>query len=154
MGCFCEQLPNSGVVRHMEVIALMPGKSIVFTGALGPLQSIAAAGSMKFQLAAAEGDTKLEFTYAVTGYLPAGVNTGAVNPPRRQHECPTRGRRGRPQARIPLCGHWLFARGVEYLGRAGRFRPEGAVDAFEKLHRARQPCSEVRGMPPPLAQRP
>ena len=78
LGCFCEKLPNSGVVRHMEVIALMPGKSIVFTGALGPLQSIAAAGSMKFQLAAAEGDTKLEFTYAVTGYLPAGLNTWAA----------------------------------------------------------------------------
>ena len=75
MGCFCERLPNSGVVRHMEVISLMPGQSIVFAGALGPLQSIAAAGSMKFQLAAAGGDTRLEFTYAVTGYLPAGLNT-------------------------------------------------------------------------------
>jgi hypothetical protein len=30
---------------------------------------------MKFQLAAAEGGTKLEFTHAVTGYLPAGLNT-------------------------------------------------------------------------------
>jgi uncharacterized protein YndB with AHSA1/START domain len=78
MGCFCEKLPNSGVVRHMEVISLMPGKSIVFTGALGPLQSIAASGSMKFQLVAAEGGTKLEFTYAVTGYLPAGLNTWAA----------------------------------------------------------------------------
>jgi uncharacterized protein YndB with AHSA1/START domain len=78
MGCFCEKLPNSGVVRHMEVISLMPGKSIVFTGALGPLQSIAAAGSMKFQLDAGAGDTKLEFTYAVTGYLPAGLNTWAA----------------------------------------------------------------------------
>ena len=78
MGCFCEKLPNSGVVRHMEVISLMPGKSIVFAGALGPLQSIAAAGSMKFQLTAAEGGTKLEFTYAVTGYLPEGLNSWAA----------------------------------------------------------------------------
>jgi uncharacterized protein YndB with AHSA1/START domain len=78
MGCFCEKLPDSGVVRHMEVIALMPGKSIALTGAMGPLQSIAAAGSMKFQLAAAEGGTKLDFTYAVTGYLPAGLNSWAA----------------------------------------------------------------------------
>lgn len=78
MGCFCEKLPDSGVVRHLEVISLIPGKSIVFTGALGPLQSMAAAGSMKFQLAAAAGGTKLEFTYAVTGYLPAGLNTWAA----------------------------------------------------------------------------
>jgi hypothetical protein len=63
-------LPNSGV---------MPGKSIVLAGARGPLQSIAAAGSMKFQLAQSAGDTKLDFTYAVavTGYLPAGLNTWA-----------------------------------------------------------------------------
>jgi hypothetical protein len=78
MGCFCEKLPNSGVVRHMEVISLMPGKSIVFAGALGPLQSIAAAGAMKFQLAGDGGGTKLEFTYAVTGYMPAGLNTWAA----------------------------------------------------------------------------
>lgn len=78
MGCFCEKLPGSGVVRHLEVISLMPGKSIVFAGALGPLQSIAAAGSMKFQLEAAAGGTKLDFTYAVVGYLPAGLNTWAA----------------------------------------------------------------------------
>jgi uncharacterized protein YndB with AHSA1/START domain len=78
MGCFCEKLPNSGVVRHMEVVSLMPGKLIVFTGALGPLQSMAAAGNMKFQLAAADGGTKLEFTYAVIGYLPAGMNSLAA----------------------------------------------------------------------------
>jgi hypothetical protein len=29
-------------------------------------------------LTATEGDTKLEFTYAVTGYLPAGLNTWAA----------------------------------------------------------------------------
>lgn len=78
MGCFCEKLPNSGVVRHMEVVALMPGKSIGFTGALGPLESIAAAGNMKIQLTPADGGAKLELTYAVTGYLPAGMNTWAA----------------------------------------------------------------------------
>jgi hypothetical protein len=55
MGCFCEKLPNQGSVRHMEVVSLFPDKSIGMTGALGPLQSIAAAG-----------------------YLPAGMNTWAA----------------------------------------------------------------------------
>jgi hypothetical protein len=72
MGCFCEKLPNSGVVRHMEVISLMPGKSIVLVGALGPLQSIAAAGSMKFQFAPAAGGAKLEFMTRLKNYIEHG----------------------------------------------------------------------------------
>ncbi len=78
MGCFCEKLPNGGGVRHMEVVFLAPGKAVVLSGGLGPLQSIAATGSMSIELSLAEGGTKLELTYAVTGYLPAGMNTWAV----------------------------------------------------------------------------
>ena len=78
MGCFCERLPNEGSVRHMEVVSLLPGKSLGMTGALGPLQNIAATGNMRVQLSASEGGTKLEVTYAVTGYLPAGMNTWAA----------------------------------------------------------------------------
>ena len=37
-GCFCEKLPNQGGVRHMEVVNVMPGKALVLSGALGPLQ--------------------------------------------------------------------------------------------------------------------
>jgi uncharacterized protein YndB with AHSA1/START domain len=75
MGCFCEKLPNGGGVRHMEVIHLAPGKTLVLTGGLGPLQSMAASGSMSFQLSAASGGTKLDVTYALAGYFPAGMNT-------------------------------------------------------------------------------
>jgi hypothetical protein len=78
MGCFCEKLPNDGSVRHMEVVSLFPGKALGMTGALGPLQNIAATGNMRVQLSASEGGTKLEVTYAVTGYLPAGLNTWAA----------------------------------------------------------------------------
>src|SRR5579864_6128924 len=78
MGCFCEKLPNGGGVRHLEVVQLAPGKTLVMTGGLGPLQSIAAAGNMEIQLSPSEGGTKLELTYAVTGYLPAGMNTWAA----------------------------------------------------------------------------
>lgn len=76
MGCFCEKLPNEGSVRHMEVVHLSPGKALGLTGALGPLQSIAANGNMGIQFSPADGGTKLDVTYAVSGYLPAGMNTG------------------------------------------------------------------------------
>lgn len=77
-GCFCEKLPNNGGVRHMEVVYLAPGKTMILSGALGPLQSIAATGNMTFQLTAADGGTRLEVSYAVTGYLKAGLNTWAA----------------------------------------------------------------------------
>jgi uncharacterized protein YndB with AHSA1/START domain len=78
MGCFCEELPGGGGVRHMEVVYFAPGKTLRLSGALGPLQSIAAAGSLTIQLSASEGGTKLEVTYTVAGYLPAGMNTWAA----------------------------------------------------------------------------
>jgi Polyketide cyclase / dehydrase and lipid transport len=75
MGCWCEKLPNGGSVRHMQVVALMPGKMLVMTGGLGPLRAMAATGAMKITLAPASGGTRLEVTYSVTGYVPAGMNT-------------------------------------------------------------------------------
>jgi len=78
MGCFCEKLPTGGSVRHMQVVSFFPGKSLGLTGALGPLQNIAANGNMRFAVSPAEGGTKLELTYAVTGYVPAGMNTWAA----------------------------------------------------------------------------
>ena len=78
MGCFCEKLAGQGGVRHMEVVFLAPGKRLVMTGALGPLQPLAVTGSMTIQLAPADGGTRLEATYAVGGYVPAGLNTLAA----------------------------------------------------------------------------
>ena len=78
MGCFCERLPNQGGVRHMEVVRFAPGKTLVLSGALGPLQSMAAAGSMTIQIAPDGNGARLEATYAVTGYAPAGLNALAA----------------------------------------------------------------------------
>jgi hypothetical protein len=78
MGCFCEKLKNGGSVRHMQVVFLSPGKVLGLTGALGPLQNIAATGNMQFAMSPVDGGTKLELTYAVTGYVPAGMNTWAA----------------------------------------------------------------------------
>jgi len=77
MGCFCEKLPGGGSVRHMEVTFLAPGKALGLSGGLGPLQTMAVAGSMRFQISPAEGGSKLEVTYAVGGYLKAGLDTWA-----------------------------------------------------------------------------
>ncbi|HEV2448519.1 MAG TPA: hypothetical protein VGS58_21450, partial [Candidatus Sulfopaludibacter sp.] len=77
-GCFCEKLPNGGGVRHLEGVFLAPGQRLVLSGGLGPLQAIGATGAMSIDLAPAEGGTKLQVTYAVTGYLAAGMNTWAA----------------------------------------------------------------------------
>jgi len=77
-GCLCEKLPNGGGVQHMTIVSLMPGKSVVLHGALGPLQSLAAAGAMVVALTPADGGTKLEVTYSVAGYLPTGMAAWAA----------------------------------------------------------------------------
>jgi len=73
LGCWCEKVGN-GAVRHMQVITAIPAKSLVFSGALGPLQSMAVSGSMSFSFMEDQGATKLQVTYAVGGYLAAGLN--------------------------------------------------------------------------------
>ena len=77
-GCLCEKLPNNGLMRDLEVVTVMPGKRMVLSGALGPMQTVAATGSMQIQVAAADGGTKLEVVYTVTGYQPKGMNTWAA----------------------------------------------------------------------------
>lgn len=77
MGCFCEKMPDGGMVRHLQVVSFLPNKAIGFTGALGPLQNIAANGNMEIRITPADAGSSLKLTYAVTGYLPAGMNTWA-----------------------------------------------------------------------------
>jgi uncharacterized protein YndB with AHSA1/START domain len=77
-GCFCEKLPNGGSVQHMEVLLAMPGRTLRMGGGLGPLQGIGAVGSLTIQFSQVGAGTKLTMTYAVAGYLPAGMNTWAV----------------------------------------------------------------------------
>jgi len=82
MGCFCERRKNSsGGVRHMEVINVDYGKTLVMTGALGPLQSMPLAATMSIQLKPAADGTALTMTYQVSGYQPHGLTswTGPVD---------------------------------------------------------------------------
>jgi uncharacterized protein YndB with AHSA1/START domain len=78
MGCFCERrLNGTGAIRHMEVINIDRNKTLVLSGALGPLQSLAATGTMSIQLEPAGEGTKLSVVYAVVGYQPNGLATWA-----------------------------------------------------------------------------
>ena len=70
-GCFCERLPEGGV-QHLVVVYAAPGKTLRLAGGLGPLQSLAAAGSMTFALSPADSGTRVDFTYAVGGYKSGG----------------------------------------------------------------------------------
>ena len=83
-GCFCERMNGKGFARHMEVVYIAPGEKLVMRGGLGPLQSMATTGSMTISLTAfgtndvSGTNTKLEVTYAVSGYLPAGLQSLAA----------------------------------------------------------------------------
>ena len=75
-GCWCEKLPKAnGSVAHMQVATAWPGVLLVLTGGLGPLQQMGASGAMTFKLSPAEGGTKVEFVYVVSGYAPQGMNS-------------------------------------------------------------------------------
>ena len=74
-GCFCEQLPDGGHVRHMSVVYAAPGERLRLSGGLGPLQTMGVAGNMEFRLELAGPEsTRLEYTYAVGGYAPGGLD--------------------------------------------------------------------------------
>jgi hypothetical protein len=73
-GCLCEALPNGGGVRHLAVVFIAPGKSVVFDGMLGPLLSSGGAGHLVWKLAEKDGHTTLTQTYLVGGYFPGGFD--------------------------------------------------------------------------------
>src|SRR5260221_7599004 len=71
-GCFCERLPDGGGVQHMSVVYASPGKLLRLTGAIGPLQEAALAGTMTWNLSEAGGGTTVELIYTVGGFRAGG----------------------------------------------------------------------------------
>src|SRR5437762_8669904 len=71
-GCFCERLPDGGGVQHMSVVYASPGKLLRLTGAIGPLQEAALAGTMTWNLLQAGGGTTVELTYTAGGFRAGG----------------------------------------------------------------------------------
>lgn len=76
-GCFCEQLPGGGSVRHMEVVFVAPGKLLRMQGGLGPLQNLGVSGSLSWHLHQEESGTRLEILYNVGGFLSDGLDAWA-----------------------------------------------------------------------------
>ena len=78
-GCFCERLPPSGEVQHMQVVYVQPGKLLRMTGALGPLQASGISGTLTFEFApAANGATDVTLSYSAGGYFEGGIQALAA----------------------------------------------------------------------------
>lgn len=69
-GCFCETLPDGGSVLHMTVVFIAPNQRLTMFGALGPLQTSGASGSLTFQITPQDEGSSLTLTYSVGGYYP------------------------------------------------------------------------------------
>ncbi|HEY5070651.1 MAG TPA: SRPBCC family protein [Caulobacteraceae bacterium] len=77
-GCWCESFPGGGVVGHMIVVYVQPGRTLRAFGALGPLQALGAAGAMTWSLQPQAGHTLLTWTYDVGGHAPGGLGALAA----------------------------------------------------------------------------
>lgn len=72
--CLEETLPGGGFVRHMEVTQYMPGKRIVLTGGMGPLQEMGIHGAMTIQwILQDDNQCQIKLSYKVSGYSPEGL---------------------------------------------------------------------------------
>lgn len=67
-GCWCETLPNGGFVEHLRVVHAAPGSMLVFSGGLGPLQSMGVAGALTVSFrSVGTGMTTVALRYDVGG---------------------------------------------------------------------------------------
>lgn len=74
-GCFCERLPGGGV-QHMIVTHVNAPGLLVLHGGLGPLGTLAVAGSMSFAVSPQPlSSSQVVLTYDVGGYAPKGLNS-------------------------------------------------------------------------------
>jgi hypothetical protein len=81
-GCWCEKLDRGGFVRHLEVVLVIPQKTLRLSGGLGPLQAMGVSGALTFTLRGeTPGMTTVVAEYAVAGYSHAGLTelAGAVD---------------------------------------------------------------------------
>ena len=76
-GCFCENLPDGGNVRHLTVVHANPGVLLRMTGGLGPLQAEGVTGSLSWAFEETDNGTVLTVTYAVGGYVANGLDAWA-----------------------------------------------------------------------------
>jgi uncharacterized protein YndB with AHSA1/START domain len=73
-GCFCESLPNGGIVEHQRIVNMAPPSMLRLSGGLGPLQAAGVAAHLTWQLAQDSGATNVTASYVVGGYLAGGLD--------------------------------------------------------------------------------
>jgi uncharacterized protein YndB with AHSA1/START domain len=73
-GCFCEKLPGGGV-QHLVVTHVNAPNLLVMHGGLGPLGTLAVAGSMSIAISDDAGKSHVVLSYDVGGYAPKGLAT-------------------------------------------------------------------------------
>ena len=79
-GCWCERLDHGGFVRHMEVVLVIPEKTLRLTGGLGPLQGMGATGALTFSLqSSSPGVTTVVAVYSVVGFTRDGLTEIAAS---------------------------------------------------------------------------
>jgi uncharacterized protein YndB with AHSA1/START domain len=76
-GCFCERLKDGGSVQHLQVVYAAPGQGLRMRGALGPLQTEGVDGTLSWMLKPGEGDTNVNLSYVVGGYIRSGMEQWA-----------------------------------------------------------------------------
>lgn len=76
-GCFCESLPGGGSVRHLEITSVMPGRSLVLRGALGPFQAMGVEGALTLAVAPKDQGASLTLTHTIGGFVPGGLTDWA-----------------------------------------------------------------------------
>ena len=62
-------MTGRGVVEHMRVIQLAPGRMLRMSGALGPMQAEAVQGTMTVTLTPLAEGTTIKLVYVVSGYM-------------------------------------------------------------------------------------
>lgn len=72
-GCFCEKMAEGGTIEHGRIIYAQPGKTLRFSGGLGPLQSEAVMGTLTWTIEAAGSGARITQRYAVSGYMAGGL---------------------------------------------------------------------------------
>jgi uncharacterized protein YndB with AHSA1/START domain len=81
-GCWCERMPNDGVVEHMRATMISPGSMIRFSGGLGPLAGMGAQGAMTWTFTPSEnGVSTVRLDYVVTGFAAAEAGLAVMAGP-------------------------------------------------------------------------
>jgi uncharacterized protein YndB with AHSA1/START domain len=73
-GCWCEALPGGGSAQHMQVVYVVPGKTLRLRGALGPFQGLGIEGAMTWSIKSGSDGTDVSVSYAVGGYAKDGFD--------------------------------------------------------------------------------